>query len=99
MGMRDALEHLVRENLEQRGGAGSPLGLAAASSVVRVDLEGMTCASCAARIERGLSKLDGVEASVSLATEQATVKTPPSVGIDDLVGAVRAVGYDARPAS
>ena len=40
---------------------------------VRLDLEGMTCASCVARIERKLNKLDGVEASVNFATERATV--------------------------
>src|SRR5262245_39445634 len=69
----------------------------AATSEVRLELEGMTCAACAARIERGLNKLEGVEASVNLVTEQATVKVPPSVTVDDLVGAVRAAGYDARP--
>ena len=45
----------------------------------RVDLalEGMTCAACANRIERKLNKLDGVEASVNYATEQATVRFDP----------------------
>ena len=59
----------------------------------------MTCASCAARVERGLNKLEGVEASVNLATERATVKVTPSVHVDDLIGAVRAAGYDARVAT
>src|SRR4051812_46722044 len=59
----------------------------------------MTCASCAARIERGLNGLDGVEATVNLATAQATVKAPPSVGVVDLVRAVEAAGYGARPAA
>ncbi len=64
---------------------------------VRLDLEGMTCASCVARIERKLNKLDGVEASVNFATEQATVRCDPSVAVDDLVSAVEAAGYHARP--
>ena len=41
--------------------------------VERLDLEGMTCASCAARIEKKLNRLDGVEATVNFATEQSTV--------------------------
>jgi len=41
---------------------------------VRLDLEGMTCASCVQRIERKLNKLDGVEATVNFATEQANVQ-------------------------
>ncbi len=64
---------------------------------VRLDLEGMTCASCVARIERKLNKLDGVEASVNFATEQATVHCDPSVTVDELVSTVEAAGYGARP--
>ncbi len=66
---------------------------------VRLDLEGMTCASCVARIERKLNKLDGVEASVNFATEQATVVHDPSVTVDELVRTVEAAGYGARPAA
>ena len=62
-----------------------------------LDLEGMTCASCAARIERTLNALDGVEATVNFATEQATVHCDPAVTVDDLVGAVEAAGYEAHP--
>jgi Cu+-exporting ATPase len=69
----------------------------AADTEVRLDLEGMSCASCAARIERGLNKLEGVEATVNLATAQAAVKAPASVTVEDLVGAVEAAGYGARP--
>ena len=68
----------------------------------RVDLalEGMTCAACANRIERKLNKLDGVEASVNYATEQATVRFDPArVAVPDLLGAVEAAGYHAAPAS
>ncbi|MEK6275328.1 MAG: heavy metal translocating P-type ATPase [Actinomycetota bacterium] len=65
---------------------------------VRLDLEGMTCASCAARIEKRLNELDGVEATVNFATEQATVRSEASLSLDELVGAVQSAGYDARPA-
>ena len=64
---------------------------------VRLDLEGMTCASCVARIERKLNKLDGVDASVNFATEQATVQCDQSVSVDDLVSTVEAAGYHAHP--
>ena len=65
----------------------------------RVDLalEGMTCAACANRIERKLNRLEGVEASVNYATEQAAVRYDADrVVLADLVGAVEAAGYHAR---
>ncbi len=63
---------------------------------VRLDVEGMTCASCAARIERKLNKLDGVQATVNYATEEAAVAYDPDVvAIDDLLSAVEAAGYRA----
>ena len=68
----------------------------------RVDLalEGMTCAACANRIERRLNKLDGVEASVNYATEQAAVRFDPHVvAVADLLDAVEAAGYRAEPAA
>ena len=60
---------------------------------------GMTCASCAARIEKRLNKLDGVTATVNYATEQATVTVPDGVSVDDLVAQVEAIGYTARSPS
>ena len=58
-----------------------------------LDLEGMTCASCAARIEQRLNRLDSVEATVNYATEAASVAfDPASVTVDDLVAAVEAIG-------
>ena len=54
---------------------------------VRLALEGMTCASCATRIERKLNKLDGVAASVNLATEQATVAYDPERTAVDIMAA------------
>lgn len=64
-----------------------------------LDIEGMTCASCAARIERGLQKLTGVrEAAVNLASERATVTYDPGqIDLMQLVQKVEAVGYQARP--
>ncbi len=58
-------------------------------------LTGMSCASCAARIERNLNQLDGVAASVNFAVEQAHVEHDPQVSADDLVRAVASSGYQA----
>ena len=66
---------------------------------VKLDLEGMTCASCAARIEKKLNKLDGVEANVNYATEQATVRSATAVPLETLIGAVESAGYGAREAA
>jgi Cu+-exporting ATPase len=63
-----------------------------------LELEGMTCASCAARIEKKLNRLDGVEATVNFATERATVRAADDIGFDVLVAAVEAAGYAAHPA-
>ncbi len=62
-------------------------------------LEGMTCASCAMRIEKGLKKVPGVrDASVNLATEQATViYDPVQTSLEQMVQKVEAVGYKAMP--
>ena len=66
------------------------------SASVRLELEGMTCAACAARIERSLNRLEGVEASVNFATEQAAVAYDERrVALDDLVRAVEGAGYRA----
>ncbi|MEV4419334.1 heavy metal translocating P-type ATPase [Patulibacter sp. NPDC049589] len=63
---------------------------------LELPVHGMTCASCANRIERRLNKLDGVEATVNYATEKAAVRyDPATVSPDDLVGAVEAAGYHA----
>src|SRR5947209_9778363 len=62
-------------------------------------LEGMTCAACAARIERSLNKLESVEATVNFATETASVSYDPAVVTpDSLVAAVERIGYHAMPA-
>jgi len=62
---------------------------------VTLSVGGMTCASCAARIEKRLNRIDGVHASVNFATEQAAITYPDSVTTDDLVAAVEATGYTA----
>jgi Cu+-exporting ATPase len=62
-----------------------------------LDVTGMTCASCAARIERKLNKLDGVTASVNYATEKARVDVGASgLSVDDLIATIESVGYGAR---
>ena len=66
------------------------------SERVELELEGVTCASCAARIEKRLNRLDGVSASVNFASEHATVAFDPDrASIEDLIGAVEAAGYHA----
>ena len=64
---------------------------------VELDIQGMTCASCAARIEKKLGRMDGVQASVNYATERATVLHEPEVSTEDLIATVEATGYHARP--
>ncbi len=63
---------------------------------IELEIGGMTCASCAARIERRLNKLEGVTASVNYATEQARVQFSGDVTPDKLVAEVEAAGYTAR---
>ena len=67
--------------------------------VTSVDLAviGMTCASCANRIERKLNKMDGVTASVNYATETARVEFAPTVTMDDVLRTVHDIGYEALP--
>ncbi|MGH3955123.1 MAG: heavy metal translocating P-type ATPase [Mycobacterium sp.] len=59
-------------------------------------LQGMTCASCASRVEKGLNKLEGVTARVNLALESARVEHDGSISDDELVKAVESVGYKAQ---
>ncbi|MGW0930864.1 heavy metal translocating P-type ATPase [Streptomyces sp. NPDC002644] len=64
---------------------------------VELLIGGMTCASCAARIEKKLNRMDGVEATVNYATEKARVSYPEGVSVDDLVATVVKTGYTAEP--
>ena len=66
-----------------------------APSTVELVIGGMTCASCATRIEKKLNKLDGVTATVNYATEKARVSFPEGVTTDELVETVERTGYTA----
>ena len=63
---------------------------------VELEIGGMTCSSCAARIEKRLNRLPGVQATVNFATEKAKVTLPEGVSITEAVAAVEATGYTAR---
>ncbi|WP_344312902.1 heavy metal-associated domain-containing protein, partial [Agromyces terreus] len=67
-------------------------------SAQQVDLlvGGMTCASCAARVEKKLNRLPGVEASVNYATEKARVLLPEGVSVEQAIATVEATGYTAE---
>ena len=56
---------------------------------VDLDIEGMTCASCVARVEKRLGRIEGVQARVNLATERARVRFASNVEVAELVEAVR----------
>ncbi|MEU2787664.1 heavy metal translocating P-type ATPase [Streptomyces sp. NPDC007100] len=71
------------------------------SAQARVELAigGMTCASCAARVEKKLNRMPGVSATVNFATEKARVEYGDEVSVDDLIATVEKTGYTAqRPA-
>ena len=75
--------------------APSPMSVAAKGHV-ELPVTGMTCASCAARIQRRLNRLEGVSATVNYATETATVDFDPTQAtVEDLVASVVAAGYGA----
>ncbi|MET9324458.1 heavy metal translocating P-type ATPase [Streptomyces sp. NPDC003038] len=63
---------------------------------VELAIGGMTCASCAARIEKKLNRMDGVEATVNYATEKAKVTFDAGVSVTDLIATVEATGYTAH---
>ncbi|MFG2742362.1 MULTISPECIES: heavy metal translocating P-type ATPase [Streptomyces] len=63
---------------------------------VELAIGGMTCASCAARIEKKLNRMDGVAATVNYATEKAKVSYGGDVSVPDLIATVEATGYTAR---
>ena len=64
------------------------------SNVIQLDIEGMTCASCAMRIEKALNKVEGAEASVNYATERATIMSDSS-SLEALIQVVQSTGYEA----
>ncbi len=72
-------------------------GFQVASESCALDIGGMTCASCSTRVEKALARVPGVlEASVNLATEQATVKLARGTSPAALIAAVERAGYGAR---
>ncbi|ANB06496.1 carbonate dehydratase [Streptomyces ambofaciens] len=76
----------------------SPGGPAAEPDLAQVELliGGMTCASCAARVEKKLNRMDGVTATVNYATEKARITYPPDTGVADLIATVVKTGYTAE---
>ncbi|WP_144128070.1 heavy metal translocating P-type ATPase [Catellatospora sichuanensis] len=66
-----------------------------ATQQIELAIGGMTCASCAARIEKKLNRMDGVSATVNYATEKASVTFPDTLSPDDLIATVQATGYTA----
>ncbi|MFD7477918.1 heavy metal translocating P-type ATPase [Streptomyces sp. NPDC059837] len=73
----------------------SPATATAAPSEVELTIGGMTCASCAARVEKKLNRMDGVTATVNFATEKAKVSYPVGVQVADLIATVVKTGYTA----
>jgi Cu+-exporting ATPase len=67
----------------------------AAGDTIELEITGMTCASCAARVEKRLNRLDGVEASVNFATEKAHVVAPRGYDPGALIAEVEKTGYGA----
>ncbi|MFH8528402.1 heavy metal translocating P-type ATPase [Streptomyces tendae] len=63
---------------------------------VELLIGGMTCASCAARVEKKLNRMDGVTATVNYATEKARVSYPATTGVADLIATVMKTGYTAE---
>ncbi|MFF4086783.1 heavy metal translocating P-type ATPase [Streptomyces nigra] len=66
------------------------------TSDVELAIGGMTCASCAARVEKKLNRMEGVTATVNYATEKARVSFAAGVSVQDLISTVEATGYTAR---
>ncbi|MFJ9996271.1 heavy metal translocating P-type ATPase [Streptomyces werraensis] len=76
---------------EAPAAAGQP-----ALSEVELLIGGMTCASCAARVEKKLNRMEGVTATVNYATEKARITYPPGVEVADLITTVVRTGYTAE---
>jgi len=88
----DLHAHTITEAVERAG-------YSVPQQTVSLEIEGMTCASCVGRVEKALTKVEGVvSAQVNLATEVAQVRFATGiVGVDDLVAAVDRAGYRAKP--
>ncbi|MGP4003050.1 heavy metal translocating P-type ATPase [Streptomyces sp. 8N706] len=77
-------------------GAAPPESTVTDTSQVELTIGGMTCASCAARLEKKLNRMDGVAATVNYATEKARVAYGPGVEVADLIATVERTGYTAE---
>ncbi|HEX5569737.1 MAG TPA: heavy metal translocating P-type ATPase, partial [Streptomyces sp.] len=75
----------------------TPRAPTAETAEVELAIGGMTCASCAARVEKKLNRMDGVTAAVNFATEKARVTYADGVTVNDLIATVEKTGYTARP--
>ncbi|MFD5077958.1 heavy metal translocating P-type ATPase [Streptomyces sp. NPDC058371] len=74
----------------------TPIAQSSPASEVELTIGGMTCASCAARVEKKLNRMDGVTATVNYATERAKVSYPEGVRVADLIATVVKTGYTAE---
>ncbi|MEV6940891.1 heavy metal translocating P-type ATPase [Streptomyces sp. NPDC051172] len=74
----------------------APIRTTADASEVELLIGGMTCASCAARVEKKLNRMDGVTATVNFATEKAKVTYPAGIQVADLIATVVKTGYTAE---
>jgi Cu+-exporting ATPase len=74
----------------------SPIAETAPAAEVELAIGGMTCASCAARVEKKHNRMDGVTATVNFATEKAKVSYPEGVQVADLIATVVKTGYTAE---
>ncbi|SPM33582.1 Cation transport ATPase [Mycobacterium rhizamassiliense] len=88
-------EYPRRQHVPEEGRICQVTASPAEKSSFRLEITGMSCASCAARIEEKLNKLDGVDASVNYATESATVTAPSGFDPQALVAEVERAGYTA----
>ncbi len=70
---------------------GAPSGI----REVELSIQGMTCAACAARVEKKLNAMDDVLATVNFATEKATVTVPASIPVEHLIEEIERAGYGA----
>ncbi|WP_190077203.1 heavy metal translocating P-type ATPase, partial [Streptomyces daghestanicus] len=73
-----------------------PAGDGPGRAETELRIGGMTCASCAARVEKKLNRMDGVTATVNYATEKARISYPPGTEIADLIATVERTGYTAE---
>ena len=64
---------------------------------VELSIQGMTCAACSARIEKVLNKMDGVEATVNLPLESATIRVDEGITEEELIARIEKIGYGAEP--